>query len=71
MKRPLVLVIIAVILVGLILIVLSDTNIYLADTSIPDNKIITGQTKASNSSAIAMIMIAWTAPSGEGGSNEL
>jgi len=61
----------AILLVGLVLLGLSDTNITIADTSIPDNKITTGQTKASNFSAIAMIMGAWTTPSGEGGSNGL
>ena len=41
----------------------------IADSDIPDNKITTGQTKARNSSASAMIT--WTNPSGEGGSNGL
>jgi len=61
----------AILLVGLVLLGLSDTNITIADTSIPDNKMTTSQTEASNSSAIAMIMGAWTTPSGEGGSNGL
>ena len=71
MKRLVIVVTLAILLIGLVLLGSSDTDISLADTSIPDNKITTGQTKASNSSAIAMIMIAWTTPSGEGGSNEL
>ena len=71
MKRQVTVVALAILLVVLVLLRLSDTEISVADTSIPDNKITTGQTKASNSSAIAMIMIAWTTPSGEGGSNEL
>ena len=71
MKRLVTVVTLAILLIGLVLSGLSDTRIAIADTSIPDNKITTGQTKASNSSAIAMIMIAWTTPSGEGGSNEL
>ena len=71
MKGLVIVVTFAILLVGLVLLDLSDTDISVADTSIPDNKITTGQTKASNSSAIAMIMIAWTTPSGEGGSNEL
>ena len=70
-KRLVTIIALAILLVGLVLLDLSDTDISIADTSIPDNKITTGQTKASNSSAIAMIMIAWTTPSGEGGSNEL
>jgi len=70
-KRLITVAILAILLVGLVLLGLSDTLIAIADTSIPDNKITTGQTKASNSSAIAMIMIAWTTPSGEGSSNEL
>jgi len=70
-KRSFFLIILAILLIELVLLGLSDIHISVADTSIPDNKITTGQTKASNSSAIAMIMIAWTAPSGEGGSNEL
>jgi predicted homoserine dehydrogenase-like protein len=60
-----------ILLVGVASIGLGDTHISIADAGIPDNKITTSQTKASNSSAIAMIMIAWTTPSGEGGSNEL
>jgi len=70
-KRLVTIVTIAVLLIGLVLLGLSGTDIAVADTSIPDNKLTTGQTKASNSSAIAMIRIAWTTPSGEGGSNEL
>jgi len=57
----------AILPVGSILFGLTDLNISVADTSIPDNKITTGQTKARNSSAIAMTAL--TTPSGEGGSN--
>ena len=57
----------AILLVGLILFGLSDTDICVANTSVPDNGITTSQSEASNSSAIAMIVIAWTTPSGEGG----
>ena len=71
MKRLVTIVTLTILLIGLILLGFSDTDISVADTSVPDNKITTGQTEASNSSAIAMIMIAWTTPSGEGGSNEL
>lgn len=70
-KRLVTIVTLAILPVGLVLFDLTDTDIAVADTSIPDNKITTSQTKASNSSAIALIMIAWTTPSGEGGSNEL
>jgi len=70
-KRLLIVVTIAILLVGLVLIGLSGKDISVAATSIPDNKITTSQTKASNFSAAAMIMIAWTTPSGEGGSNGL
>jgi hypothetical protein len=59
----------AILLVGLILFDLIDLNISVADTRIPDNKIITSQSKASNSCAVAMTMIGRTMPSGEGGSN--
>jgi len=61
----------AILLIGLVLLGSNDRDISVADTSIPDNKMTTSQTEASNSSAIAMIMIVWTTPSGEGGSNEL
>ena len=71
MKRLVTIVTFAILLIGLVLLGLSDTDISVTDTSIPDNKITTSQTEAGNSSAIAMIMIAWTTPSGEGGSNEL
>jgi hypothetical protein len=66
-KRLVTVVTLAILLAGLILFGLTDLNISVADTSIPDNKITTGQTKARNSSAIAMTAL--TTPSGEGGSN--
>jgi hypothetical protein len=56
-KRPLVLVIITVILVGLILLGLTDRDISVADTSAPDNEVTSGISKANNSSASAMIPI--------------
>ena len=71
MKRLVIVVTRAVLLIGSVLFGSSDKDVSVADTSIPDNKITTSQTEASDSSAIAMIMIAWTTPSGEGGSNEL
>ena len=71
MKRLVTIVTLAILPAGLVLFDLSDTHVSVADTSIPDNKMTTSQTKASNSSASAMIMITWTNPSGEGGSNGL
>jgi hypothetical protein len=70
-KRLVTVVIIAILLVWVASIGLHDTHISIADTSIPGNKITSSQTKASNSCAIAITVIAWTTPSGEGGSNEL
>jgi Flp pilus assembly protein protease CpaA len=70
-KRLVTIVIGAILLIGLVLLGSNDRDISAADTGIPDNKMTTSQTEASNSSAIAMIMIGWTTPSGEGGSNEL
>jgi len=58
-------VIAAIIPAGLVLFDLSDTHISVADTRMPGNKTITGQTKASNPSAIGVRMIAWTTLSGE------
>jgi hypothetical protein len=37
----------------------------------PDNEVTSSVDEISNSSAIAITMIAWTTPSGEGGSNGL
>jgi len=56
----------AILLIDFILLGTNDTDIAVADTSIPDNKTTTSQTKARNSSAIAIIMIAWTTASDEG-----
>lgn len=70
-KRPVTVVTPVILLAGLILFGLTDLNISVADTSIPDNKITTGQTEASGSSATAVIVIASITRSGEGGSNEL
>ncbi len=60
MKRPVILVILALILLGLILFGLSDTTISIAGTGVPDNEITTSQTEASNSSASATITITMT-----------
>ena len=71
MKRLVTIVAPAILPTGLVLFDLSDTHISVADTGIPDNKVTTGQIKASNSSAIGITMIAWTTASGEGGSDGL
>ena len=70
MNRLVTVVTLVILLAGLILIGLSDKDVSIVDTSIPDSKITTGQTKVSNLCAIAMIIIDWTNLSGEGGSNE-
>jgi hypothetical protein len=70
-KRLVTVVTTAILLIGSVLLGLSDMDISVADTSVPDNGITTSQSEASNSSTIAMTMTAWTTPSGEGGSNEL
>jgi len=67
-KRLVTIATLAVLLAGLVLVGLSDMDISAAETNIPDNE---ASSSVSNSSASAMIMIAWTTPSGEGGSNEL
>jgi hypothetical protein len=59
----------AILPVGFILFGLTDLNISVADTSIPNNEIAPSQSKARNSCAVAMIMGARTTASGEGGSN--
>jgi hypothetical protein len=68
-KRLVTIVTLAVLLVGLIIFDLTDLNISVAYTSIPNNEIASTLSKAINSSASGVIMIAWTTPSGEGGSN--
>jgi len=50
-KRLVVVVTFAILLVGIILLSLGDTDISLADTSIPENNRTSSVTKASNSSA--------------------
>ena len=69
MNRLVTVFILAILLVGVASIGLDDTHVSVADTRIPNNKITTSQSKASNSCAIAMTMIARIIPSGEGGSN--
>jgi len=64
-------VILAILLIGLVLFGLDDTDISVAHTSVSDIETTIRQPRAGNSSASAMIVIAWTTSSGEGGSNEL
>jgi len=60
MKRLVTIVTLAILLAGLILLGLNDTDISIADASIPDNEVTVGISKASNSSASATIMITMT-----------
>lgn len=57
MKRLFSLVTLAIMLVGVVLLGLSDTSISIADTGVPDNKATSSISKASNSSASATITI--------------
>lgn len=57
MKSLVTVVTIAVLLIGLVLFGLSDTNISVADTSTPCNEISSSVSKVSNSSASATITI--------------
>jgi len=59
-KRRFNLVTLAIILVGLLVFVSSDTVISIADTSVLDNEITSDASKASNSSASAGIVITMT-----------
>ena len=59
----------AILLVGLILFGLTNLNISVADTSIPNNEVASTLSKTINYSASGVIMIAWTTPCGKGGSN--
>ena len=57
MRRSFVLAILAILLVGLILFGLSDTEISVADTGVPSNEATGSMSKANNSSASATITI--------------
>jgi len=59
-KRLVTVVTLAILLVGLVLLGLSDTDISIADTSTPNNEVISGVSKTSNSSASATITITMT-----------
>ncbi len=57
MNRLVTVVAIAVLLVGLVLLGLSDTRISIAHTSVPDNEVASSVSKAGDSSASATITI--------------
>lgn len=57
MKRLVIVVTLAILIVGLVLSGLSDTPIAIADTSVPDDEVISSISKTSNSSASATITI--------------
>ena len=59
----------AILLVGLILFGLTNLNISVADTSIPNNEVASTLSKTINYSASGVIMIARIIPSREVGSN--
>ena len=56
-KKPFLLITLAIILVGLVLLGLSDTDISVADSNIPNNEVASSVSKVSNSSASATIRI--------------
>ena len=57
MKRLVTIITLTILLVGAILLGLSDTDISFADTSTPNNEVASSLSKASNSSASASITI--------------
>ena len=59
-KRPFFVIILTILLVGSVLLGLSDTDISVADTSVPNNGVTSSVSKASNSSATATITITMT-----------
>jgi hypothetical protein len=68
-KRLVTVVTLIILLVGLILFDLTDLNISISDTSIPNNEVASTLNKTINYSESGVIMIARIIPSGEGGSN--
>ena len=60
MKKPFLLATLAIMLAGLVLFGLNDTSFSIADTGIPDNAVSSIVSKASNSSASAVITITMT-----------
>ena len=65
MKRPFLLIILAILLAGFILFGLIDTAISIADTSAPENEVTSTISEAKNSSASATITITMYAMAGE------
>ena len=65
MKRIFFVVTLAVLLIGLVLLDLSDTPTAIADTSIPSNQLTNSQSEANNSSAGAGITITMYTGDGE------
>ncbi|MCK4387694.1 MAG: hypothetical protein KAW00_02880 [Dehalococcoidia bacterium] len=65
MKRPFLLVTLAIILAGLVLFGLSDTLTSIADTGVPNGEATSSVSKASNSSASATITITMYAVANE------
>lgn len=55
MKRLLTIVTLAILLVGSVLLGLSDRDTYVADTSVPDNKMTSSVSSNSSASAITTI----------------
>ena len=60
MKRLVTVVAIAILLVGSVLLGMSDTDISVAATSVPNDEVASSVSKASNSSATATITITMT-----------
>ena len=60
MKRPVFLIIFAVLMLVSVLLGLNDTRISVADTGSPNNEVTTTISKASNSSSSASITITMT-----------
>lgn len=60
MNRLVIVVAVAILLIGLIPLGLNDTNIAVADTSIPDSEVTNSVSRAGNSSGGASIMITMT-----------
>ena len=59
----------AILLIDFILPGTNDTDIVIADTSVPNNEVASTLSKKINYSESGVIMIARTTASGEGGSN--
>ena len=56
-----------VLMIGLLLLGISDTTASIVNTNIPENEVTSSQSEANNSSASATITITWrTVPDGAG-----